>query len=353
MGDAPGLRIGRLVLQPWLDHFEVPVAELIPGEVTQRPGRLVELVTIEVRGDLGSGACQPTENPAILDRQAVTVTDRRQAAGLVALEIEHREAGSVPELVAEVSSGLEPLGHHPRHRLPFVGVVPRTGVLPRFPTPSAVDPRLLTAAGHCLLVFQFLWGHVTTLRTLVTDREPDILRLTGERGNGEPYGIGTVAIDQVHRIDAVAFRFRHCLAETVEDLRMDTNVRERDVAHVVEPRQHHPGHPQGDDVAAGDQHAAGIEVVKTLGGLGPSQRRMGPQRRAEPGIKYVLVLNQLVVRAQLVPGQVSLAADQPPPVLLVFAPTDIIPFAKSRFQVLAFTRAAVPDRDLVPPPQLA
>ena len=73
-------------------------------------------------------------------------------------------------------------------------------------------------------MFQFLWGHVTTLRTLVTDREPDILRLTGERGNGEPYGIGTVAIDKIHRIDTIPLRLGHRLAESIQYLGVDANL---------------------------------------------------------------------------------------------------------------------------------
>ena len=36
----------------------------------------------------------------------------------------------------------------------------------------------------------------------------------------------------------------------------------RHVAHVVQPREHHSGNPQRDDVAGGDEHGPGVEEVE-------------------------------------------------------------------------------------------
>ena len=114
--------------------------------------------------------------------------------------------------------------------------------------------------------------------TLIAHRQLDVLGLARERRNRKPNGIRPVPIDQVLRIATVPLRLTHRLPEAVEDFRMHMHVRERDhvlrrhlsalnarrVLHVVEPREHHPGNPQRDDVPRRDQHAAGVEVVENF-----------------------------------------------------------------------------------------
>ncbi len=45
---------------------------------------------------------------------------------------------------------------------------------------------------------------------------------------------------------------------------MHVDVGKRNVAHVVEPCEHHAGNPQRDDVPRRDQHVAGVEVVENF-----------------------------------------------------------------------------------------
>ena len=53
---------------------------------------------------------------------------------------------------------------------------------------------------------------------------PHILRFGGHGGQREPQGIGTVGVDDIHRIDAVALGLAHPLALAVEDGGVDGHV---------------------------------------------------------------------------------------------------------------------------------
>ena len=62
-------------------HFgqlDVPVAELVPGEVVQRLARPAELIAVERRIHLGANLFQPAENPPIGVGQLGGVGQRRR-----------------------------------------------------------------------------------------------------------------------------------------------------------------------------------------------------------------------------------------------------------------------------------
>ena len=65
---------------------------------------------------------------------------------------------------------------------------------------------------------------------------------------------------------------------------------------VLAAGEDHPGHPEEDDVVAGDQHVGGVEIVQILGLLGPAQGGEGPQGGGEPGVQHVLVLLRCACR---------------------------------------------------------
>ena len=111
---------------------------------------------------------------------------------------------------------------------------------------------------------------------------------------------------------------------------MDQHRVKRCLAGVGEAGEDHAGHPEADDVIAGDQRIGGIEILVILGVLvGPAQRGEGPQRTAEPGVQRVGVLSQL--------GAAALGA----------AAGSIL----GNYGLAAVI--AVPRGDLVAPPQLA
>ncbi len=68
--------------------------------------------------------------------------------------------------------------------------------------------------------------------------------------------------------------------------------------HEIQGHHDHSGHPEEDDVEAGDQHTAGVESPQEFGdirvviGIGPAQGAKGPQAGREPGVQYILVLFQ-------------------------------------------------------------
>ena len=202
-------------------------------------------------------------------------------------------------------------------------------------------------------VFLGLLDRDSAVRALELDRHADVLRLGRQVGQAEAERIGADFFHHVDRVDAIALRLRHPLAVGVENRRVDVNLVERDLAHVVQTGEHHAGHPQREDVAIGDQHAGRIVVAQLGRVFGPAERRVGPQRRAEPGVEHVGILHQLV------PGhgvfrQVFVArADEPLVVLGVAAPGDVFASGERPAQVVLAGGRRVPDRNAVPPPELA
>ena len=141
-----------------------------------------------------------------------------------------------------------------------------------------------------------LLDQLLAMRAFELDRHADVLRLGGQIGQPEAQGVGPELLDHVDRIDAVALRFRHPFAVAVENLGMDEHVVERNLADVVQARDHHPGDPERDDVAAGDEHAGGIIIGQFGRLLRPAEGRMRPEGRTEPGVQHVLLADELVAR---------------------------------------------------------
>ncbi len=98
---APRDRGGGLVLalQHGLGQFQVPVAELVPGEFVQRRGGVVEAVVGEALVVVGDGMAQARDDPAVdhLRRNGARRRDR------LALGHQQHEARGIPQLVAEVA----------------------------------------------------------------------------------------------------------------------------------------------------------------------------------------------------------------------------------------------------------
>ena len=109
------------------------------------------------------------------------------------------------------------------------------------------------------------------------------------------------AIDQVERVEDVAFRLRHLLAFRVPDQAVDVDFTERHVLHEVQAQHDHAGDPEEDDVEAGHEDGCRVEGGELRRLLGPAQRRIGPQGRREPGVQHVLVLAER--HGVAVPGQ--------------------------------------------------
>ena len=145
----------------------------------------------------------------------------------------------------------------------------------------------------------------------------------------EAQGVGAVLLGDLQGIDAVAQALGHLPALVVPDQAVDEHGVEGGLLGLLAGGEDHPGHPEEDDVIAGDQHVGGIEVVQVLGLLRPAQGGEGPQGGGEPGVQHVGVPLDVLGVAGLALGGVG-AADG---------------------HVAAV--GAVPHGDLVAPPQLA
>jgi len=107
---------------------------------------------------------------------------------------------------------------------------------------------------------------------LVLHGHAHVLCFGGQPSQSESQCIGTELLDHIDRIDSVALGLRHRLAESIEDLRMDVDLAERDLANVVQTHENHPGDPEGDDISRGDQGIGRIEVIQIVGFIGPTER---------------------------------------------------------------------------------
>ena len=94
-------------LQLHLGELDVPVAVLVPHELVEGARGGVEAVLGEALRDLGLGALQPRDDPAVdegeLDGRV------RVEPGVLALAVHQHEARGVPELVAEAAVALAAL----------------------------------------------------------------------------------------------------------------------------------------------------------------------------------------------------------------------------------------------------
>ncbi len=257
---------GVLILQSQLGYLDVPVTELPPDEVVHLALGLAEMEILHQMIHTGDHAVHPAQYPAILQRQPVTQRLIRDFT----INIAQYEPRRVPQLVGEVAGGLNLI--HAQ-----TDVVPRRG------------------AGR----------------------------------EGVSQGISAVLVDQLQRVQHVALHLAHLFAAFVSYQPVQIDGVERYITRVLQAHHNHPRHPEEEDIVARLHDRRGVEIAQFVGLIRPPQRRVGPQRRAEPGIEDVRVLLQFR-RAALGAGGRIVDADD-----------------------YLITILAVPHRDAVPPPQLA
>ena len=136
---------------------------------------------------------------------------------------------------------------------------------------------------------------------------------------------------RIDGVEDVALRLRHLVAVAVAHESVDVHFAERHVAHELQPEHDHAGHPEEDDVEAGDQHRGRIERLQAVGAFRPAEGGERPQRRRIPRVEHIGVLLQSERCRQR-----ELLAD------LGFAPAHV-----------DVAVAVVPGGDPVPPPNLA
>ncbi|MCY1511051.1 hypothetical protein D9M68_454450 [compost metagenome] len=249
-----------------LGDLQVPVAELVPGELVDRVGDVVQAVFLEALGHLGLDALQLRDDPEVgaaelqvamrLAADLAVFLRVLQQAAVLAFAVHQHEARGVPQLVAEVAVALAALAVEvdaaAQRGQRGEGEAQRIGAEGR----NALGEFLLRVLAHrrCGL------GLAQALGALVE-----------QRGQLD-------AVDQVDRVEHVAFRLAHLLALGVAHQAVDVHVLERHSAHEVLGHHDHPGDPEEDDVVARHEHGRGQVQRQVLRLLGPAQRREGHQR---------------------------------------------------------------------------
>ncbi len=304
------LRVGT-VLQLHLGDFHIPVAVLVPDELVDRLRDIVEAVVDEALLDLGLGALQQTDDPAVGLRE-IEVAVR---PAVLAFAVHKHKAGRVPQLVAEVA-------------VAFTAVHVELDVAAGAGEAGEGEAQRICAVGG------------DALRELLARALLDLLgllRVHQAAGALLHQLLQADAVDQVDRVEHVALGLGHLLAFRVADQAVHVDILERNLAGDVLGHHHHARHPEEDDVEAGHQHRRRqVEVERGIGFLRPLRRPVQsgerPQRGGIPGVQHVLVARQLAGVAFLV-GEVA---------RFLFAVRD------EHFAV-----DAVPGGNLVTPPQLA
>ena len=110
------------------------------------------------------------------------------------------------------------------------------------------------------------------------------------RSQGEAESVRAVVGDDLQRIDAVAQRLGHLTALGVAHQTVDEDGIEGHLTRVLQGGEDHTGDPEGDDIVAGNQGVGGVEVSQILGLLGPAQSGEGPEGGGEPGVQSIGIL---------------------------------------------------------------
>ena len=133
---------------------------------------------------------------------------------------------------------------------------------------------------------------------------------------------------------------------------MDVDLVERDLASVEHAHDHHPRHPEREDVATRDERTGWIEGRQFRRGRGPAKRGVRPEGGREPGVEHVGIAHQRLPRHGLRAERLVRRADEPASGLV--APPGHRAAAGEGLSKVGLAHVDhVPDRNPVAPPELA
>ncbi len=272
-----------------LGDFQVPVAELVPDQVVNGVGHQVEPVVGKTLRHGGFDALQARDDPAVGLAEFQIAAGQAGLAGVLLqaavlpFAIHQREAGGVPELVAEIAVALAALA------------VEIDAAAERSQRGKGQAQRVRAVSGYA--VRELFLGLAPHPGRGLWFAQPGTA-LVQQSGQGD-------AVDQIHRVEHIAFAFAHFLALRVEHQAVDVDLLERHATGEVGRHHDHARNPEEDDVVAGHQHARWqVEIVvaqaRRAGGglrrfcsLRPAHGGEGYQRRRVPGVEHVRVAPKL------------------------------------------------------------
>jgi len=226
-----------------LEPFEIPITKFIPEKPIQRIDRLIKFELLQLSACLLNRSCQPRENPPVGYIQLLNLKCRR----FHPFQIHQRKPRGIPQFVAEI----------------------------------AADIKLRRTV------------HYPPVRQLkLNNRHPNILRLRRHLSQRKPHCIGTMAVNDHQRVDAVAQTFGHLAALAILNHRVNIHIMKRNITDTILPHHHHSGNPQRNNLASCAEHIRRIECLQLSRFLRPAHRTERPQGRTEPGVQHILITHK-------------------------------------------------------------
>ena len=197
-------------VEPAFAQLQIPVADIVPGELIKALGRFAKGITAVSPCRFLVHPGQTGQNPAISELQGsgVWIPQLRWRG---TPQIHQCKPGGIPEFVREIPRSL-----HRRGRV-LLSVV--------------IEADVLSCPGH--------FPH-----------------------QSKAQGIGAVALNQQQRIDAIAGTFAHLAVLLIPHQAMDINILKGHFTRENAGHHRHPGHPEKDDVEARHQGAGGVPALK-------------------------------------------------------------------------------------------
>lgn len=289
---ARGALLGLVAgLDLHLGDFQIPVAELVPDEVVNGIGHVVEaelgkalghfsLDLLQLRADPAVGLAEVHIASELAARLALLLGVGCQAA-VMAFAVHQHKARSIPELVAEVAIAL-----------------------------AALAVEVDAAAQRC----QGGKGEAQCVRSVGGDAFGEFLlsvlaHLRGGLGLAQAGGalfqqrLQRDAVDQIHGVQHIAFGLAHLLALRIAHQAVDVDMLERHATCEVRGHHDHAGDPEENDVVARHQYRGGqVEVVVIIGRvalIGPAHGAERHHGGGVPGVQHVGIAGQLLARETL------------------------------------------------------
>ena len=267
---------GRFVaLELDFGELKVPVAVLVPDEGVDGIGGNVETIVGIGLTNVTDGLFELAQDPAVDEGERHRFIRSGADAAVLTFDVHQHEAGGVPELRAEVAVAFGALevevdvaaersigGHREAEGVRAVG-----------------GDAFRIVLAKLLFNLRGLFGLAQAHRVLLHEV------------------FKTDALDDVERVERVAFGLGHLLAFGIAHETVDVHVVERHAAREVLGHHDHASDPEEDDVVAGDEH--GTRQVEVVGRavvalrLRPAERGEGDEGGGEPSVEHVGVAREL------------------------------------------------------------
>ena len=242
---------GLVIVQRDFRELDIPVAILVPHELVDGLRGEVEAIGFKTRLDIGECVAKTLADPPLRDAEARGLRRARQFG----VTQDHQDkTRCVPDLVAEIAIPVDP------------------------PQIEAHIPTLRRHGRKCEA--QGIGAITRHSRGKLAPRGGfDFGRVLGAHESGRALAderLQVDAVDQIDRVEDVAFRFRHFLAFRVAHQTMDVDLAERHLAHELQAHHDHACNPEEDDVESRDQHGRGVKSAEFRRFCRPAKGRKRP-----------------------------------------------------------------------------